>query len=564
MVAHSHREHSGILSSTAFEWRADTGRWRWLILGALGVAPAACGGRTNTAGTTSNDLNAPGQGGSQGREVAAGVGGSAAVQGTPVGGGGDSMGGQSAQTGGSGGGHPELQIPFPAAVCEGAAELGGGWLRCDNGLLHRPAASACASSVPRAEAVTIPPEYLDAGAYLQCGQDSDCSAAPYGYCEWLVGQTYGTFCQYGCTVDADCAAGQVCLCGDPVGTCSNARCSTDAECGPGQLCADYIERPACGGTAFACQTPSDECAAQSDCPQYEYCTLDRGGEGERRVCTPPGCSIGRPFLVEGMERVATPVARADWYSDADAGGVSRSSVDPRLRAELARNWAEQGLMEHASVAAFARFTLHLLSVGAPASLVQRAGDAMQDEIRHARACFELARDYSPNDVGPGPLHLDGALAESDLPSIVLGTVIEGCIGETVAALEAAEGLAHCQDVKVRAVLERITADESQHAELAWRFVEWALETGPRELESRVRGAFEAALAGPRSTHRPPSGFERELLRHGVVSPELRRALRERVLDEVIAPCARALLERPRARSDGRVATARLSSSEVAG
>jgi hypothetical protein len=47
-------------------------------------------------------------------------------------------------------------------------------------------------------------------------------------------------------------------------------------------------------------------------------------------------------------------------------------------------------MEHASVAAFARFTLDLLALGAPADLVQSAQQALGDEIAHAELCFGLA------------------------------------------------------------------------------------------------------------------------------------------------------------------------------
>jgi hypothetical protein len=220
-------------------------------------------------------------------------------------------------------------------------------------------------------------------------------------------------------------------------------------------------------------------------------------------------------------------------------------MDASLRAELARSWTEQALMEHASVAAFARFSLQLLSLGAPPDLLLRSAQAMQDELGHARSCFELARHYSGSDVGPGPLPIDGALEESDLCSIVLGTLVEGCIGETVAALEAAEALAHCEDAKLRQVLERISREEGQHAELAWQFVAWALATGPSSLVERVREAFDAALSSPVSQPVQPSAFERELLRHGVVSVGLRNALRQRALGEVIAPCARALLEQAR-------------------
>jgi hypothetical protein len=540
VVTSSLRElSSACRPSRAFEWRANAGRWRWLILGALGAAPNACGGRTDALATDTSGDDLQGQG-SRG-QVKAGTGGTAGQRNPPL------------TTGGSLGDpapHTTLPADGPSATaCVGETALGGGWLRCDNGLLHRPVAGACTSIVPRSEPTSVPAGYGDAGAYLGCRQDRDCRDAPYGHCEVSFQEVVGTYCEYGCTVDADCSGGQVCLCGDAVGACVNAQCSTDGECGAGQLCADYIENPGCGGTAFACQTLADECAAQSDCSNDEpFCGVEDNGSGAKRVCMNAVCAIGRPFLIDGNERLAPPLARADWYTAADAADRCRSGLDATLRTELARHWTEQALMEHASVAAFARFTLQLLSLGAPAALVQRAGDAMQDELRHARACFELARSYSASDVGPGPLPLDGALADSSLQSIVVNTVLEGCIGETVAALEAAEALAHCEDDQARAVLERITAEESQHAELAWAFVEWALATGPRELEGQVRGAFAAALGAERSPHLPPSVFDRELLRQGVVSPELRRALRARVLDEVIEPCARALLERPRATS----------------
>jgi hypothetical protein len=524
----------------AFEWRVNPGRWRWLILSALGAAPSACGGRTGANTTDSNGVDLE-QGGSHGTSL--GYGGTSTLayggaQNQPVGEGGVT----------SAGGAPPTAT---ASVCDNPVSLGGGWERCDSGVVHRVAVGECASSLPRPEPV-FPETIVDAGAFTFCRSDADCLEAPYGHCERGNAPFGGAYCAYGCTLDSDCGSDQVCLCGDAVGTCASASCRTDADCGSGRLCADYVLDPGCGGTGFACQTPEDECVTPSDCVQpdsYRYCWIDASVQGSHRVCSSDRCSVGRPFLVHGGERLAPPCARTDWYTGAAA--VERSSwpeaslepeLNPALRAELARSWTLQGLMEHASVAAFARFTLQLMSLGAPASLVQRSGEAMQDEIRHARSCFELARDYAADDVGPGPLQLDGALEGSDLSSIVLNTILEGCIGETVAAYEAAEARAHCEEPRARALLERIAAEESQHAELAWQFVAWALANGPRELGPQVRDAFAAALAGARANRPRPSAFERELLRHGVVGSELRQSLRERVLEQVVAPCARALLE----------------------
>lgn len=553
MVSSPNLQLASASTGQNFEWRADVGPWRWLILSALGVAPAACGGRTETDPAASNGVTLESQGGAGGgQHPRTGVGGSGII-GIPSGlGGTTSTGGQTGGVGGSGSTPEPTSTP---STCQNASPLGGGWLQCGNGMLHRATIGTCPSSLPRPDPVSIPPGYAgsaDAGvgaypAQLSCRQDSDCTAKAYGHCDWLHGQVSGSYCNYGCVVDADCGAGQVCVCGSPVGQCAPALCATDADCA-GQLCGDYVSSPGCGGMAFACQTETDECAAGSDCTEHPYCTLDasRGS----RVCSEAVCAIGRPFLVAGRERLASPVARADWFSPAPADATACADIDAALRAELVRGWTEQGLMEHASVAAFARFSLQLLGLGAPPQLVARAAEAMQDEIRHAHACFGLARHYSGGDIGPGPLAIAGALEQWDLCSVVLGTLLEGCIGETVAALEAAEALAHCEHPATRAVLERIAVEESRHAALAWQFVAWALATGPERLKERVEQAFDAALGSGGGDVSPgPSPFELELLRRGILSAGLRAQLRERVLAEVIAPCARSLLGRGQAAND---------------
>jgi hypothetical protein len=250
-------------------------------------------------------------------------------------------------------------------------------------------------------------------------------------------------------------------------------------------------------------------------------------------------------LIAGAARSALSTQRSDWRSDFGSAPAAARTLAHELRTALAHGWTQQALMEHASVAAFARFALQLMELGAPAELVAGAAAAMQDEVRHAQDCFALARRYAGGDVGPGPLSLDGALEESNWAAIVLGTVREGCVGETLAALEAAEALQHCDDAAVRAVLERIVVDETRHAELAWRFVAWALQTAsgtPRAAE--LRSLVHATFAGELATDAAGSisELDREMARHGVLSAPVRQALRARALRDVVAPCAAALLE----------------------
>ena len=158
--------------------------------------------------------------------------------------------------------------------------------------------------------------------------------------------------------------------------------------------------------------------------------------------------------------------------------------------------------------------LDLLACGAPPALVERAQRAMGDELEHARACFAAASAYAGTALGPGPLDLSGVSPSANLAAAAAAAVREGCINETIAALAAEQQLEHTQDPCVRQVLERIARDEADHAELGWRFVQWAMQGGDPDVLSAVRVALQDV---------PPLS--------GVASVAWR---------EVIAPCAAAL------------------------
>lgn len=209
---------------------------------------------------------------------------------------------------------------------------------------------------------------------------------------------------------------------------------------------------------------------------------------------------------------------------------------------LARAWTQAALTAHASVASYCRFALRLMSLGAPPHLLHGCSQAMQDEIAHAQACFSLARRYAGRYVGPGPLPI-GELGEAvDATSVVIEVVQRGCIREAVSALSAREALEHCQDAATREVLLRHQAAKAQQAQLAWRFVGWALRGAGRELPDHVRVAFVTALSA--QTDAAPLGErDRLLLRHGVLGDAQRAAVEQRVLRDVVLPCMEALLSR---------------------
>jgi hypothetical protein len=140
-------------------------------------------------------------------------------------------------------------------------------------MVHRPEKRQCPETIPRTGFS------IDAGA--DCHRDADCTAKPHGHCEWwssLIGS--GTRCEYGCVNDAECGAGQICLCGAVTGACTGTTdCTEDADCGNGLLCVGYYE--ACDQTRFACQSIDDTCGGFLDCQSTPSCP-------ECNVCTHNG------------------------------------------------------------------------------------------------------------------------------------------------------------------------------------------------------------------------------------------------------------------------------------
>ncbi len=243
---------------------------------------------------------------------------------------------------------------------------------------------------------------------------------------------------------------------------------SSAFCAPGQF-------------EFACSTGDDACYTDSDCGDGEGCTTNDGV----MQCSEAGC--GRPFLIDGAARVAEVTLRADWSAATTVRG-------PRSAKTSADFWLRTAQLEHASIAAFARFTLELLALGAPSYLVSGASRAMADEIKHAEIAFSLASAHAGRHLGPGPLPIDGSLSHLDPADVAERLFLEGCVGETVAAAEARSLAITSADEAARSALELIAVDETRHAELAWRALAWLLDVHPASRAGFDRGRASLGAA----------------------------------------------------------------------
>lgn len=442
-----------------------------------------------------------------------------------------------------------------------------GFFRCgpDSSFIHRAARADCASQVPREDHV-LPPsrDPAEGGAggaggnsgARECTTDYECSEKPLGFCS-ASNNPFGPFanmCRYGCQRDEQCATGELCLCGDPVGECVPASCGLDANCAEGALCASYDIVDECKiwqNYGFACQDMRDECAG-SDCDGY--CTKT----GDHRVCDPGASGCGRPFLIDGKHRQAAPTRRLDWAQRHVF--VACDGLSSEARQRIGREWLESALLEHASIASFARFTLQLLEFGAPAELVEASGQAMLEEAGHARICFAIAGQYLDEPVGPTALSLAGALPSTSLLELCRLTLLEGCIGESVAAAIASELSSRARDSVLRDVLNGIAGEELSHAALAFRFLHWAVPRLSAEDHARLVAHFRRAVKdlvqGTRQRVFADTGVHGELLlEHGVMSESIRAEVVEAALADMIEPCAARILRAPSARPRTRRAQA---------
>ena len=255
------------------------------------------------------------------------------------------------------------------------------------------------------------------------------------------------------------------------------------------------------------------------------CAFDYSGD---IGCRSPNCDIGRPFTDEaGAWRQAEVVARSDWHAGIPSLDEELSDAD---RAVLIAHWTEVARLEHASVASFARHTLELMALGAPAELLAEVQRAAADEVRHAQLAFGMIAALGGGEMGPGPLSVDDMGPRLDPVAVLRGLIEEGCIGETLGAAEARIAAERSLGPTAQ-VLAEIAEDETRHALLAWRTARWVIEAFGL---TRDRLPSWQAPATDLPVQRHP------LAAYGMLHPTEQSALHGRVWREVIGPALEGL------------------------
>lgn len=288
---------------------------------------------------------------------------------------------------------------------------------------------------------------------------------------------------------------------------------------------------------------SDVFVDSSDCGERVVALKGAGqrrqaGQTQVEACCYPAevtdgddsCVVGRPYW-EGGVQLQAPLR--------SSGEASEASHPERATA-----WARAGAGEHASVAAFARLSLQLMSLGAPSALLRDVHQAALEEVKHAEQCWDLARCFGGIEVEAGPFPFQpSAHTQISLPELAAAAVREGCLAETLGAHVLSVAAEQASEATVRAALVSMAEDEARHAVLSFRIVAWALRSGDAEVAARVRAAF--AMPWPRLD-------VEELSLRSRVDVQLLAAAAEQGIADVLIPASVHLLAAEHSASPGQV------------
>jgi len=207
------------------------------------------------------------------------------------------------------------------------------------------------------------------------------------------------------------------------------------------------------------------------------------------------------------------------------------------RTKAAAYWAKVAMMEHASVASFSRFSLELMSVGAPTELLALAHQAALDEVRHTQISLGIANQFSSTTFTPGSFPISSQVADfafGDMAKVATSAALEGCIEETLAAAVVFYQAEHMGDSNHKISLRAVAFDEASHAALAWRAVQWMTSTSS-EVHAAVSAVFAEMAQQFKST---PEAFAVPTLQHlGLLDQGTMAKLQHGAWHQVVVPTA---------------------------
>jgi hypothetical protein len=176
--------------------------------------------------------------------------------------------------------------------------------------------------------------------------------------------------------------------------------------------------------------------------------------------------------------------------DAEPANAELAALDAEQRQVIAEIWLGRAAGERGSTETFRVVAASLAALDAEPALIALARRAVDDELRHAARCLELACRYAGRAlVEPGPPRPELPRYDAAPGAVrhALHVVGQCCLNETTASAFLERCLLHATSAPVRATFRALLADEVDHARLGWAYL-----ASPR-LSPDLRAAIAAYL-----------------------------------------------------------------------
>lgn len=206
------------------------------------------------------------------------------------------------------------------------------------------------------------------------------------------------------------------------------------------------------------------------------------------------------------------------------------------RAAAVRVWSYRSRMELEAAERFRRLALQLANHGASAAVVEMAGRAASDELRHAEKCLDLVRHFGGAvdavNVRNGPAAPSVAPRSfAERERLLYEVVALSCVTETLSAALLGALVERARDSLAKGVLHSILRDEVVHSRLGWAFLAEEHARGARDCVSERLAALLSSTLPDELFDAPPedSAVDRALAGLG----SLERTERKRVVRETL-------------------------------
>lgn len=206
-----------------------------------------------------------------------------------------------------------------------------------------------------------------------------------------------------------------------------------------------------------------------------------------------------------------------------------------------RTWRGRMVNEHVSAQVFAGLVPAAMRAALPPALQAEIPAMIADEYRHARQCAGVVVALGGVPVAPLP-PIDALPAHDEVgptEALLRHALSVGCVSETVAVSVIRAEQAELEGTALGAVLNRILADEVQHARFGWRLA--GLLTPLLDADARARTSgylvevFRHAIAWEVPKLPLNLGLRAEVAQAGVCDGGDARALFFDTMAEVIVP-----------------------------